>query len=543
MIAAALPSYAAAGPPAGYDDREILSGLNSPTSIAFSKDGRIYVSEKRGVVLRFHDRTDPTPTVVADLRTKVHSFYERGLMSLALDPKFPKRPFIYVSYSHDAEIGGIAPLFGKPADDRDRCLRGDPDPSFEAGCPGSSRVSRLTLGEGGVAIAEQVLVEDWCQQFPSHSAGDLAFDRKGALLVGGGDGAYFGGADIGQVGNAPNACADPPGEGGALRSQDLVTGGDPVTLDGTISRIDPGSGAARADNPLSREAGGAARVLSFGLRNPFRFTFRPGTNELWVGDVGWSGAEEINVARTDRARNFGWPCYEGRSAQAEYAAMQTGVCNTLYAEPKATKEPFLTYRHDDHVVEGEACDGLGGGAISGLAFDSGRRFPSPYDGSLLFTDYTRGCVWAVWPGRYGKPKRSTLRVFSTGTGTAVDLVVGPGGLFYVDLFAGTVRQIIYTGKTAEVRLRSRPEAIDLQFDQRTERSGTAITVIKGSKHRVSVPLRRRVGRRTYAFDRWSDGGQRTHRARIGATTGLVAVYGCVKGCGEKPPPATPAAPR
>ena len=37
--------------------------------------------------------------MIADLRTEVHSFYERGLLAMALDPAFPQRPYIYVSYS------------------------------------------------------------------------------------------------------------------------------------------------------------------------------------------------------------------------------------------------------------------------------------------------------------------------------------------------------------------------------------------------------------------------------------------------------------
>ena len=53
------------------------------------------------------------------------------------------------------------------------------------------------------------------------------------------------------------------------------------------------------------------------MRNPFRFTPRPGTNELWVGDVGWNDWEEINRAAAPLGflENFGWPCYEGAGRQ------------------------------------------------------------------------------------------------------------------------------------------------------------------------------------------------------------------------------------
>ena len=73
-----------------------------------------------------------------------------------------------------------------------------------------------------------MLVEDYCQQYPSHSVGALEFDSAGNLWASGGDGASFTFADFGQDGSPVNpavtrarACADPPAEGGALRSQDL----------------------------------------------------------------------------------------------------------------------------------------------------------------------------------------------------------------------------------------------------------------------------------------------------------------------------------
>ena len=154
--------------------------------------------------------------------------------------------------------------------------------------------------------SEQVLVEDWCQQYPSHSIGTVEFGRDGALYASGGDGASFNFTDYGQDGSQLNPCGDPPGaagtaltpptaEGGALRSQDLRTSGDPVTLDGSIIRVDPATGAGFSDNPLfGATDANARRIIAHGFRNPFRFTTRPDTNELWIGDVGWNDWEEIN---------------------------------------------------------------------------------------------------------------------------------------------------------------------------------------------------------------------------------------------------------
>jgi WD40 repeat protein len=103
--------------PTGFHDYVVLDGLDRPTAIEFSPDGRIFVAEKRGVVKVFDDATDRTPTVVADLRTNVYNSWDRGLLGLALHPDFPATPDIFVSYTYDAEPGGTAPRWGQPGVD------------------------------------------------------------------------------------------------------------------------------------------------------------------------------------------------------------------------------------------------------------------------------------------------------------------------------------------------------------------------------------------------------------------------------------------
>ena len=196
----------------------MLSGLNTPTALAFAPDGRVFVAEKSGLIKVFSSLGDPTPTVFADLRTETYNAGNRGLLGLTLDPDFPSRPYVYVSYTFDAAIGGVAPKWGTPGKNEDPCPT-PPGPADD-GCVVSGRLSRLTA-DGSTMSAEKVLVNDWCQQYWGHSIGDVAFGADGSLYMSAGDGASYTFADYGQRGTPLNPCGDPPGGvGGVLDSAD-----------------------------------------------------------------------------------------------------------------------------------------------------------------------------------------------------------------------------------------------------------------------------------------------------------------------------------
>ena len=317
-----VPAAAQSALPTGFADDVVLRGLNQPTAVRFSPDGRIFVAEKSGIIKVFDNLSDSTPTVFADLRTNVHNYWDRGLLGLALDPSFPARPYVYVLYTFDGPIGGTAPTWGTAGVTSDGCP--DPPGSTAEGCVVSGRVSRLEAAGNVMTGVERVLVHDWFQQFPGHSIGSLTFGPDGALYASGGEGASFQFVDYGQIGNPggdpPVAAgvdqAPPAAEGGALRSQDLRTMADRVGLNGAIIRIDPGTGAALPDNPLYGQSdANAKRIVAYGFRNPFRMAFRPGaTRELWVGDVGWRTWEEIDVipdTRAARSGTSGGPAMKG----------------------------------------------------------------------------------------------------------------------------------------------------------------------------------------------------------------------------------------
>lgn len=203
--------------PAGFQEEMVFSGLTLPTAVRFAPDGRVFVTEKAGLVKVFSGLDDPTPTVFADLRTNVLSLSDSGLLGLALDPNFAANPYVYVSYAYDAPLGGTAPVYG------DKCGRGF------GNCPTSGRLSRLRAAGEQVTGPEEVLLREWCRQFPTHSLDDLDFGDDGALYASAGEGATAKQLDYGQLGDPSNPCGDPPvgvggtqqpptAEGGSLRS-------------------------------------------------------------------------------------------------------------------------------------------------------------------------------------------------------------------------------------------------------------------------------------------------------------------------------------
>ena len=105
---------------------------------------------------------------------------------------------------------------------------------------------------------------------------------------------------------------------------------------------------------------------------------RPGTGEVWIGDVGWNTWEEIDrlPAPTASVTNFGWPCYEGSGRQSGYDSANLSICENLYAAGGgAVQAPHYAWNHTKKVVPGEACrpnpDNTGtSSSAAGIAFGS-----------------------------------------------------------------------------------------------------------------------------------------------------------------------------
>jgi glucose/arabinose dehydrogenase len=496
LLAFSVCSTASADPalPPGFQDEVAFAGLSKPTAVRFAPNGMVFVAEKNGKIEVYEDLGDETPELFKNLTVETYDHGDRGLLGLAVDPGFPAKPYIYALFTYDHVIGS-----GKPAPEWGSTLspEGDdcPDTHGADDCVVSGRLVRYTAKvstDGGgthvVADGEKALIaEDWCQQFSSHSIGDLRFGPEGALYAGGGDGASFTGADYGQLGSPPNPCGDPADEGGSLRSQDLrtpETGSDPTGLNGTIIRIDPATGKGWPGNPLATNASeNEKRIVALGFRNPFRFALDPGTGEMYVANVGSSEFEELDRFNpTASLYNSGWPCFEGANRHFLFKTFGLAICEDLYAEPQLVSPPLFYYSHKSPIAPGDECSYSSGSAIAGPAFYEGPDYPAKYKGALFFADSVRGCFYVMLPGSDGRPDPDKIETFMTGGSLypGVDIQEGPdGALYYASLFGegfgnGAIHRITYAPDAPRAKLTVDSQySADVQHEFKLDASGSS----------------------------------------------------------------------
>ena len=210
----------------------------------------------------------------------------------------------------------------------------------------------------------------------------------------------------------------------------------------------PTTGAGLPGNPYARERRPQRPrgSIAYGLRNPFRFTIRPGTNEVWAGDVGWNTWEEINRRRRARrapVANFGWPCFEG-----------TGRQPVRRREPDRLREPVHRRRPDRAVLHLQAqrqgrrrVTPARPAARRSPASRStpGGNYPAAYRARCSSPTTRRSCIWAMPRARTACRTRRRSDASSATRRARSRSPAGPGGdLYYVDLAGGTVHRISYT---------------------------------------------------------------------------------------------------
>ncbi len=291
----------------------VVGGLAAPIfATAIPGDPRLFVLERAGRVLIVED--GELRNTFLDIRSRVGTAGEGGLLGLAFDPEHPRNGLFYAYYTDRA---------------------------------GDSVLSRFELGSdpnlADAASEEVLLLVD--QPFSNHKGGTIAFSPvDGHLYLGLGDG----------------GSAFDPGE----RAQ------NGAQLLGKMLRLDVSAGAGSgyaipADNPFVLHPSVRDEIWGIGLRNPFRFGFDPASGDLWIGDVGQSAWEEVDFERAgDGGHNYGWDVKEGP------ADSPTDRAQPPYINAPPFTPPVYVYPH----TQGR-CSITGGSVYRGpLAAEDGLYF-------------------------------------------------------------------------------------------------------------------------------------------------------------------------
>lgn len=428
LLATARPAAAQeVSVPDGFVLEPVVSGLSAAVEFTFLPDGRIFLIEKSGYVRVVQDGQLIAEPFL-DISDRVNHMGDRGLVGLAVHPRFPDVPYVYLAYAYDppelrgrsgdegpdgvgTRVSQLIRVSADPAHDHNRALPGSEvillgrNSTLEnMGDPAVRNPTEPSCGPVGAYVQDCLPADEH-----SHTIGRVRFGPDGALYVGSGDGADYHGPQPYHV-----------------RALDLDS------LAGKLLRIDPITGYGLPDNPFydGDPTSNRSKVLNYGLRNPYSFSFHPITWEPIIGNVGWATWEEIDIGR---GMNSGWPCFEGGDQgnlrQPSFADMQ--ACQALYAEPEGTvTAPAYAFLRE----------GVGSAIIAGDVYTGG-VYPAEYEGRLFIADYYQRWI-------------RTVPLYEDGTaGPAEDFAIvnypvqvglGPDGhMYYIDIWSGSLQRIRY----------------------------------------------------------------------------------------------------
>ncbi len=283
----------------------VASGLTAPVFLAQPlDDGRIFVVEQAGIIRVIRGGALQTMPFL-DIRTRVGSGGERGMLSVAFHPQYATNKYFYVYFT---------------------ALNGD------------IRVERFTTtanAEVADPASAKLIITAPHSQYPNHNGGLVAFGPDGMLWTAFGDGGGGG---------------DPLGSGQNFNS-----------LLGSLIRIDVNTGDPYAipnNNPFVGQANRRGEIWAKGLRNPWRFAFDGPTGILYIADVGQNAREEVNAQPIATAGlNYGWNITEGFICYNATTCNQTGLTAPAIDYPNPSGGCSVT---GGYVYRGSAIPGLSG---------------------------------------------------------------------------------------------------------------------------------------------------------------------------------------
>jgi hypothetical protein len=386
---------------------EVVTGLSGRPLFVTAAPGdtdRLFIVEQDGVIRVKQRGTAPGQhTVFLDISARIETFNnEQGLLGLAFHPDYASNGFFYVNYSR---IGA-----------------------------GSTIVSRFSVDPGNPNLADatsESILLSFGQPEGNHNGGHLAFDSDKYLYISTGDGG--GGGDVhGLCGNGQNTTNL---LGKILRIDPLASfGGLPPDCTG-------GAYTIPADQPLADGPGGVCdEIWSYGLRNPWRFSFDSQNDDVYIGDVGQGCWEEVNYvsAATSGGENYGW-----RQMEGTHCFVSGGGCDPAGVSCGTSppcNDPSLTLPVLDYSSTSLACSVTGGYVYRGC------RMPN-FTGRYFYGDYCDGSIrsFVIANGLPTSQLNYTSQVDPGGSllfGLTSFGVDAQGELYVVDRSPGAVRKFL-----------------------------------------------------------------------------------------------------
>lgn len=306
--------------------------FDMPIEFTHAGDGtsKVYVVEQKGIIKAFDNKeTADQASIFLDIRSKVTSGGEMGLLGLAFHPDYKNNGYFYVNYNRSE--------------------------------PTRQTVIARYKATGGVANAgSETILFTYDQPYTNHKGGKIAFGPDGYLYIATGDGGSGG---------------DP--QNNAQNLKNLL--GKMLRVD--VNATTKGNYGIPSDNPfINNTAGNREEIFAYGLRNPWKFSFDPETKNLWAGDVGQNEVEEIDIIV--KGANFGWKIKEGNECYQNNAnCIMSSLISPVFSYKQGSDGRSVT---GGAVYRGKKIPELVGKYVFG-DYVSGKIWALNYDGKQIAT--------------------------------------------------------------------------------------------------------------------------------------------------------------
>ncbi|MDB6027165.1 MAG: hypothetical protein JWM68_3388 [Verrucomicrobiales bacterium] len=321
-----------------------LTFTNAVGVTAVPGTNQLCVWEREGRVWSFlNNPAALTRTLVLNITNQCQGWDDSGLLGLAFHPGFVSNRFIFVWYSWVSPGTVQGNLNNRP-------------PTF---LPNRNRLSRFTLDSSGVAITNsELILMDQNADTVWHKGGGMFFHPTNGFL-------YITVGDDEQ--SSLNSQRNNRGLFSGILRIDVDKRGGAISH--AIAR-QPVNGATANyfipnSNPFSATTNALEEFFAIGLRSPHRMTFDPPSGRIFIGDVGNSSREEIDVVEPNdpAALNFQWDRIEGLNG--DLTAPYIGV----------NKRPLYDYNHNGSIA-----------AIIGGYVYRGSEFAAELGGRYIYSD-------------------------------------------------------------------------------------------------------------------------------------------------------------